>query len=130
MRISDWSSDVCSSDLGRGDFQGGVPHHRHADRRGLFGRRRAAAGQFPRIAVAGHGLLGGGLRLYPPARPDAATLYVLAGGLQRLHYRLDTKSVVSGKRVAVRVVIGGSRDININIITLYTNIFKDNKIEY
>src|SRR3546814_7216745 len=28
MRISDWSSDVCSSDLGAGaEMQPGVPHH-------------------------------------------------------------------------------------------------------
>src|SRR3546814_16493584 len=54
MRISDWSSDVCSSDLrdrrrGRGRVPGVVRHphpRRRAPRRRLFGRgRRGALGE-------------------------------------------------------------------------------------
>src|SRR3546814_19128264 len=37
MRISDWSSDVCSSDLIE------VAHHRAAVQRGIFGQQRARA---------------------------------------------------------------------------------------
>src|SRR3546814_10407990 len=42
MRISDWSSDVCSSDLG---FQGGVRRHRVAFRDGLVASACFAAPQ-------------------------------------------------------------------------------------
>src|SRR3546814_7696650 len=81
MRISDWSSDVCSSDLdclGRGRlFLAGTV----ADVREREGAR----------AVKGHAL----------ARR--------AGSFARL--RPDRKSVVEGKSVSVRVDLGGRRII-------------------
>src|SRR3546814_12116865 len=87
MRISDWSSDVCSSDLLAHARPGG-----HA-RRGVRARaplvwRRAAA------APAGT----------PEARTPAATHRAA-----RRHVRGDRKSVVVGKSVSVRVDLGGRR---------------------
>src|SRR3546814_17731801 len=43
MRISDWSSDVCSSDLGQGRNQGTGPHW-HIEIDGPTGNRQAGAG--------------------------------------------------------------------------------------
>src|SRR3546814_13195852 len=89
MRISDWSSDVCSSDLSKYPHQtcskqsawrddvGGVRVRRAAAR--IAGRAPAAFGHF-------HGAGAG---------PGAA----------------DRKSVVSGKSVSVRVDPGGRRII-------------------
>src|SRR3546814_11666321 len=83
MRISDWSSDVCSSDLQRGlSFDSAVgpalhrPHRRCADRLG-----RRPVGRLPQVFAEG-------------AR------------------RVDRESVVYGKRVSVRVDLGGRRIIN------------------
>src|SRR3546814_17801420 len=87
MRISDWSSDVCSSDLlsrdgdGKGrrqlhpvgdDAAGRLSHHRHTAETDV----RAAGQRRPRIH---------------PQRRD----------------RQDRQSVETGKRVTVRVVLGG-----------------------
>src|SRR3546814_17777026 len=90
MRISDWSSDVCSSDLG-----GKLPQ---APRRMAAGRCLRSA-RFARSAasVLGyrtvfHGERGNGGR-------DRR-------GRQRAG---DRKSVVEGKRVSVRVDLGGRR---------------------
>src|SRR3546814_11916506 len=98
MRISDWSSDVCSSDL---KLQGGrspacgrlLPRRRLGQRRAwqlwLCGTRAGAAGfrhRHPRLPAGAEGAL---------AR--------LSGG--------DRKSVVEGKSVSVRVDLGGRRTI-------------------
>src|SRR3546814_12837711 len=102
MRISDWSSDVCSSDLDR-----------HAVRRGPPGRtartdperhdhpRRSRTTSIPGgegvVRRPGHG---GRLERDPHAtRPD--------GGVEGP--RRDRKSVVEGKRVSVRVDLVGRR---------------------
>src|SRR3546814_9458275 len=81
MRISDWSSDVCSSDLeapaGREDY---------ADRETWQKPGRSACR--PRTAGAGD---------RQPRRQRA----------RRDARRGDRKSVVSGKRVSVRVDLGG-----------------------
>src|SRR3546814_5746669 len=77
MRIIDWSSDVCSSDL-RAHVLRGRAHHSHArDDPGLRregaarGARQAAAVPAPglRRAVPDHGRAAGD---DPPARPAAA----------------------------------------------------------
>src|SRR3546814_16717995 len=87
MRISDWSSDVCSSDLRDRRRRGGLPH-----RLQLFGILPArchglyAAGQIWRVERVGE--------LHAARQPGP-----------------DRKSVVSGKRVSVRVDIGGRRTI-------------------
>src|SRR3546814_16450339 len=78
MRISDWSSDVCSSDLRRA----GARRHRRAGPRrdcggaGGSGHHRAAQGYSARAPAGARG---------------------------------DRKSVVEGKRVSVRVELGGWR---------------------
>src|SRR3546814_17770457 len=100
VRISDWSSDVCSSDLP-----------------GLHRRRQVP----PRFAI-GAGQQGDtGIEQLPghvlAIEPRAAA----AGERQRLaihadreiqiigRLHIDRKSVVSGKRVSVRVKLGGPR---------------------
>src|SRR3546814_17656240 len=81
-RISDWSSDVCSSDLG-------------ADRHDAELHPAPGSAEIPRR-----------LHLHP-GDPDPA---VAAGGSdQGSRLGADRKSVVQGKRVAVRVALGGRR---------------------
>src|SRR3546814_16280053 len=100
MRISDWSSDVCSSDLG---FLGG------RDLEDLGAQVR----QVDHVAGPG-GLV---------ARAVAGVLErhpAVPGLRQRAHHprvqfarpaRLDRKSVVEGKRVSVSVDLGGRRTL-------------------
>src|SRR3546814_12317602 len=94
MRISDWSSDVCSSDLpgaarpapGAGTPRGGRsirPPRMHA---------RHRRGEFPARA---------GRRARRRGRGDARVDLA----------RADRKSVVEGKSVSVRVDLGGRRII-------------------
>src|SRR3546814_14220520 len=91
MRISDWSSDVCSSDLARAQHDlrrrtGPVPSR-------LPGELKEAGpvtATDSRIAVIGAGIVG----------------VACARALQR-DGREDRKSVVSGKSVSVRVDLGG-----------------------
>src|SRR3546814_19566633 len=102
MRISDWSSDVCSSDLPC-QFQNGrwsrprVKAEQHIEtgvRRFHFGKElfELAVCPVPRFALA---------------------------NLGKPHFRLrgDRKCVVSGKRVSVRLDLGGRWCINIKILT-------------
>src|SRR3546814_19562241 len=91
MRISDWSSDVCSSDLGlaarrdRGRGAGRAARGEvHRRRQGTQGDRGAGQDRQHRRCLNGGGVL-------------------LAG--------LDRKSVVLGRSVSVRVVRGGRRHI-------------------
>src|SRR3546814_20197580 len=100
MRISDWSSDVCSSDLADR-----APHLRHQP--AVLGVRV--------LVGAGH-LLGQPLGVQAPA-------FAVGGGaglgtepgdvLELLRDRdlQDRKSVVYGKSVSVRVDLGGRRII-------------------
>src|SRR3546814_6587721 len=76
MRISDWSSDVCSSDL-----------NRSADRR--YGRARTAHDD-PACGVAGRT----GLR--PGARRDAATLCAWRGSMTRVLMPFPADAVLAG----------------------------------
>src|SRR3546814_12125163 len=114
MRISDWSSDVCSSDLkkkagavapafrllcifckkailaSRRSRLGG-DHRRSQDQcRGRVARARQARWSATRRGYGGSGFDGQGLR--PPGAAGAAR---------------DRKSVVEGKGVSVLVVLGG-----------------------
>src|SRR3546814_11480760 len=111
MRISDWSSDVCSSDLGMGLSP--------------FVRFDIAL-----IALAGYLLLSihaflsarvlGALRLsYLSAGPTELRLMLIALTL------IDRKSVVSGKSVSVRVYLGGRR-INQKTTTKINNTTQTN----
>src|SRR3546814_13178557 len=118
MRISDWSSDVCSSDL-LGDMPerisrrhpGGELHQLSLDhRRGWAGEPIAPLG------LALHAETGGRDRV------DAAGEREERAGGALLQFQLDLadrggslagdrKSVVSGKGVSVRVELGGRRII-------------------
>src|SRR3546814_12045186 len=93
MRISDWSSDVCSSDL-----------YLH-----LFAHQ-------DRVVYPGFGQHPGQLRMEAIAK-IAQFLHRAEHGDPPRRGRLaqDRKSVVSGKRVSVRVDLGGSRLIKKNI---------------
>src|SRR3546814_20592806 len=90
MRISDWSSDVCSSDLSR------LRADRRRNRRDaghVFGRRLRPCGF---------------LRRRGRARPGADRRQGRGG---RRDFGADRKRVVSGKSVSVRVDLGGRRII-------------------
>src|SRR3546814_13498366 len=96
MRISDWSSDVCSSDL----------PHQQRHRRQWIGERH----WFGRFALGGlnremimRGVLAGLAR--SEAGAVAPTVALSLFGL------IDRKSVVEGKSVSVRVDLGGCRII-------------------
>src|SRR3546814_13240801 len=100
MRISDWSSDVCSSDLRRRASTGkpitsghstGSTHTRRPGSEGAMLTKRKAA---------------------QAGRTKLASLVAAAGAapLDRRSF-LDRKSVVSGKSVSVRVELGGRRII-------------------
>src|SRR3546814_20552525 len=110
MRISDWSSDVCSSDL--------VCRVLRVDRSVL------------RFAISR-------ARMEPSLRLDIIRLATQYGryGYRRIHALLqregwqinqDRKSVVKGKRVPVSGTLSGSRFININ--TNVSILLDDNKI--
>src|SRR3546814_15352413 len=93
MRISDWSADVCSSDLPMASPQGG-------------------SSAPPRARIP-HTKKGG-------SRPPLITAF--AGMTHRHSVQPDRKSVVSGKSVSVRVDLGGRRIIkknNISTISLH-----------
>src|SRR3546814_17452908 len=92
MRISDWSSDVCSSDLGREQEIALVA--RRIDRAVQFG----AVGAFDTADVmTGRERVGA----------QVARQLEQIGELRPQ----DRKSVVKGKRVSVRVDLGGRRTI-------------------
>src|SRR3546814_17474713 len=90
MRISDWSSDVCSSDLAELALAAAQVDVREAPRHGM-------AAQAPEFRHRGQQLAGVGV-LRRREQPVGRRL-------------LDRKSVVEGKSVAVRVDLGGRRII-------------------
>src|SRR3546814_11676223 len=138
MRISDWSSDVCSSDLHRrpcpadaGDGRALLCGEPGLGRRGDGGRHRlgGAAGALPAVAahlsdVPRRALLrqqslyleraGGTAAARALAEGRAAAQATLAGRRRvrsAAAARLDRKSVVEGKSVSVRGDLGGRRII-------------------
>src|SRR3546814_13082552 len=95
MRISDWSSDVCSSDLSAG------------------GRAaiRSASANIRRRTVSAH----------PPDANGKSSLMSLAAARKLIQApRRDRKSVEWGKSVSVRVDLGGRRIIKKTIQTRST----------
>src|SRR3546814_17310852 len=99
MRISDWSSDVCSSDLWK-ETDDEDAH----DPRGLDGpgaARRLRKGRGARTRRHGHEDRDTG-RNGAAGRCDHR-----AAGRSRSRSGEDRKSVVSGKSVSVRVDLGG-----------------------
>src|SRR3546814_13606448 len=94
MRISDWSSDVCSSDLPPGLDAGGV----HVD--------EVHAARVEARRVLGRALFEGWSALYDrlsAAEAGGATDLSTAAIGRRALGNADQTSVVSGKRVFVRV---------------------------
>src|SRR3546814_16641856 len=89
MRISDWSSDVCSSDLRAARMRGAVPA--------------------PSCPIAGQG----GISSDELSRSSGLRHAAQAASPERAvaTRRGDRKSVVEGKRVSVRVDLGGRRII-------------------
>src|SRR3546814_16270869 len=100
MRISDWSSDVCSSDL--------------RARRGRHGSALCLA--LGGLAAPGTGGLSRRHRFHSPPRQHPPPA----------QYR---KCVVQGKCVSVRVDLGGSGNINNNIIHKKANITRNKNTE-
>src|SRR3546814_11118661 len=118
MRISDWSSDVCSSDLAATGaasspiptassspilvplirppptFVAGPPGPSSIDHQIIAGAPRAAVRQFNAIALGEH--------------RGTAAIAALRGA-PVAHQLAARKRVVWGKRVSVRVALGGSR---------------------
>src|SRR3546814_18420495 len=94
MRISDWSSDVCSSDLSESESRYAEPSKRSKGTRPKDSHAlRCASGvkpEAPRTATA-------------PRTPGRSARSARGG---------DRKSVVEGKRVSVRVELGGRRILN------------------
>src|SRR3546814_18183798 len=100
MRISDWSSDVCSSDLHGPPSRREAPHHMHRDHAGFaFGFLLANIAQT---------LVERDVRGHQPVGVEPRPLRLVRA---REGPGIDVKSVGSGKMVAVRVDHGGGRSI-------------------
>src|SRR3546814_19572679 len=97
LRISDWSSDVCSSDLGHSHGMLGHDHKRPLD---ILAEARQQLARYPGIRLVNE-------------RADSISgeiddFSVLSDDGESLGVR---KSVVAGKRVSVRVDLSGRRII-------------------
>src|SRR3546814_18833155 len=102
MRISDWSSDVCSSDLEEADADGGpaprtdvLAEQRHCQHGHHEGRREQDGGGFGELQVLQGGEVGAG-----GAEEKERAQHPQAGTLAR-------QSVGEGKEVAERLNLGG-----------------------
>src|SRR3546814_17299821 len=106
MRISDWSSDVCSSDLGDalGAFDQAVAGHQVGELGAVFG---ADLHDRAELLVEQHGAHVVGAVAAPAFKRDVEP-EVRA---ERHLAKRERKSGVSGKRVSVRVDRGGRRVI-------------------
>src|SRR3546814_21154983 len=92
MRISDWSSDVCSSDL-PDVLQHLLP---------------APSIRWPRLRLIDSQ---GNFRIIHKQGSGPGGLHRSEADLARDHFQQDRKSVVEGKGVSVRVDLGGRRII-------------------
>src|SRR3546814_15065567 len=104
MRISDWSSDVCSSDLGRIDDRAALAPLGHQTGIGQLGKVEAHRGS-GHVKRFGQGASGDTAlaRLHQQAERGEPMLMRQSGQ--------ERKSVVEGKSGSVRVDLGGSRII-------------------
>src|SRR3546814_12223483 len=109
MRISDWSSDVCSSDLGLGARQPVL---------GLALKLRITDEDRQHHLAAVEYILGGDLsRLFLPDQfAERAQPFGQCGAQPRFvraarRSREDRKRVVTGRREEVRVDLGGGRTL-------------------
>src|SRR3546814_18596015 len=106
MRISDWSADVCSSDLGENLFEQRRTRTRHADDEdGLAAKRRVVRRREPRS--------GGDDRVHARAETSGAPRRLAAqprvGRLQRGQRPRDRTVVGPGKSVSRRLDLGCRR---------------------
>src|SRR3546814_12625113 len=139
MRISDWSSDVCSSDLTvpvvtpahiAGNGSRHINHSRaHACSRYVF-KDEVLDEQYmvwlQRVILIRSGrlsllILAVDKGVGPPLRPfhatqDAVHHLRIAIGFWQMGGKVDRKSVVEGKLVAVRIYIGARRVIKIRTL--------------
>src|SRR3546814_15568292 len=111
MRISDWSSGVCSSDLGAHPLQqrhgllaGQCTLRAAAVKAADVGRRVDRAARLAGDAQARHGLA-----LLVTAQLEMRDRRQQGPGIGMLRVAEDRKSGVSGKSVSVRVDSGGPR---------------------
>src|SRR3546814_19993835 len=113
MRISDWSSDVCSSDL---DTLG--PDSAYGRRLRHVPAGRGQSGRAARRRVWCFPLLPSFLRQFDPN--PGRRFSAFEAGLRKAGLIIDysdRKSVVKGKSVSVRVDLGGRRIIKTKIQT-------------
>src|SRR3546814_19732324 len=109
MRISDWSSDVCSSDL-------------------IGLEPLEIAGEQVLAEAVGHPVDedGGGVPLIWPQDQALAFLAHVIGGVALAQHRqlgkADRKSVGEGKSVSVRVDLGGRRNLTKKKFTKFFTI--------
>src|SRR3546814_15807680 len=101
MRISDWSSDVCSSDLESLEVSVTTDDGKPAGHLVIFNRAVAASQAFGRQFPDLDKLL---------SRKENKTLPIEKWPAKPREW-LDRKSVVEGKSVSVRVDFGGRRSI-------------------
>src|SRR3546814_15754421 len=112
MRISDWSSDVCSSDLSGGSADSPAPSNRAYQSSSSIARVSSGsnpgaptkASMWPCSACA----TSGGSPTACAATMDRHTTASALHANERMP-QLDRKSVVYGKQVSVRVAHGGHR---------------------
>src|SRR3546814_11217223 len=106
MRISDWSSDVCSSDL---NSPPGISDNPTIEAQSPLWRRPAVIWLLL-YPFAWLGLFGiSGMLWYLPAGLRLGPLWLLPRRMWPAMAVVDRKSVVSGKSVSVRVEVGGRR---------------------
>src|SRR3546814_11609773 len=110
MRISDWSSDVCSSDLPTSPWRVGCGN---------------------RCRVRGSRFSGDGLHREGSIAAEAAPTLPLSAAPPngRCTPAADRKSVVSGKSVSVRVDLGGGRIIKKKKKDVHTVSIKQHKTQ-
>src|SRR3546814_15847043 len=123
MRISDWSSDVCSSDLGAFCVQAARASARGSSSSVLFMPGTPCGGMLPTRGRAGRGCSAGGRgdgghqqqqrraqrHAVHGERGEAVRLDVAQQPFDRDEGGEDRKSVVSGRSGSVRVDLGGRR---------------------
>src|SRR3546814_11677230 len=112
MRISDWSSDVCSSDLRRVDAAFSVhppvrPSVAHEPLQ-IFIVRRQDDRRLPLVAVAQESLA---IALHGAKEIIEIGVLAIAGGMDARRIAVDRTSVWSGESVSVRVDHGGARSM-------------------
>src|SRR3546814_18781554 len=130
MRISDWSSDVCSSDLrvavhSDASFArllvGRSMAHRRSPTTGLQGADTRSTGSMVATRASGRAVTSASIsppnkrwlivEHASPAAAEPASQSASSGHAASPGDRKDRKSVVEGQSVAVRVELGGRRTL-------------------